>query len=633
MRSVRYVLGALLLCLVLPGLVKCKQGSAPSEQSKGENKQETVYDSPRSARVPAGPLGVGSAPPPPPPPPLPLGPSWNIWFERDGKYEQVLSAGKSYSLILDLSRYQYIIGQGTELDTAVKESIKQAGEAGARHIKFVIRVILHGGILSLAGSGGASQVLDVSLDKLQGADPGTAALLDPLDLKSSLPEFARKVQAGHVKFDLVAQRQGCGGISVSIWNETGQVPLDHIIQPVTVSDREGRMPECTVYKGMQTKGGLPSLLEASLDFASEGSLTADAAFHIFEPSPNGRSVVVYCEAAPQVKVFAWETESKLSHYLEKEEQLQSKLHEARSKASKGQEYGYEEVASELRMKIFGGLEENDRTQAGEAYDAFRDLVSSAKERPLVFVRMRNERGRAVYLPIGILAAKSRNPILPKPLVVVQPLPRERYPATRSCIDPWALGVPERLEGLAGGDLEAFRPSSSSWITCLRDLASLRGFLASSSPLDPGAKPEGVVLLAHHSDGNIWFDKRETRIIPEQVSRLFPPGSIALLSACSVGDTKGDNAAILEKLNRNGVDAMIISPFPVKAEYGTRFALSFIEVLEEARKKSARASLAELFVQASEKTTSHFREHRGWNMEDTALEFMIAGDFRIALCAR
>jgi len=95
----------------------------------------------------------------------------------------------------------------------------------------------------------------------------------------------------------------------------------------------------------------------------------------------------------------------------------------------------------------------------------------------------------------------------------------------------------------------------------------------------------------------------------------------------------NNQAILERLNSNGIDAMIISPFPVDAEYGRCLQSSLVQAIEAARKNSQAFSLAELFSTASEQTARQFKEEQKINFEDMDLEFLIAGDYRIRIAPK
>jgi hypothetical protein len=575
---------------------------------------------------------------------------WNGWFERDGTHAKELKEGNAYSFVLDLSRYAYIPKQAARPDQPMREAILSAFEEGRKTIEFVIRPILHGGLLRFAENQPADERLEVDIAKLLEPKDGSTegwmqSRYDEFRKgRIPLPEFARQVQAGKVTFRLVAQQAGCGWISVSIWDEIGLIPLDHINQTVKIGDREGLTVSCP--EPQQIPSGLTTLLDASLDLASSGPLKADAAFHIIEPSPHHKSLILFAgqkeiahpadsDKKPGVEIYAWETESKLSSYIQDRDQLRVKIDEARKRAEQ-QEFSYRDVAVELRMKIFSGLTEKDTEEARKAERAFRDLVRRTRRPPIVFVRMRNEKGYPVYLPLGILGARSRDPFLDKRITLVQPLPRERYPGNKPLIKSWTLGIPqgfEETQPACNEALQQLEPSCPPCLKFLRDIESVKGYFTECLPFATGANPEGILLLAHHSGGNLWFDNQGNRITREHMRRCFPPGSIAIISACSVGGAEGNNSEILEKLNRNGVDAMILSPFPVQIDYGTMLTVHIVQVINRAWQDARTLSVAEIFDEATEKTAAYFKDRQGLRLEEMALEFLIVGDYRLRLSPR
>ena len=333
-------------------------------------------------------------------------------------------------------------------------------------------------------------------------------------------------------------------------------------------------------------------------------------------------------------VHSWETQSKLSHYFEDPGpvQLLAQIKEARSQAGEGIEHSYRAVAEMLRLKIFSGNSDRDEAEAGKAENEFRELVKRLGREAVVFVRMNNGDRRPVYPPLGILAAKGDKPVLDRRITVVQPLPRERYPGPQSSVTSWTFGMPQRFNDLDPPYNEKLRAvqASSSNLTFERTLKDLSDFLDTKREPPPGSKPEGILLLAHHADGNLWFDAPATNIPPELIRRRFPPGSVAIVSACSVGGSSGDNAQVLQKLNHNGVDAMIISPFPVPLSFGTMLAVYSVQAIEDSRQTPGGLSLAELFSKAAEATSEYFTREEGSRLDDMSLEFVIAGDYRLRL---
>jgi len=577
---------------------------------------------------------------------------WNTWFEnRDEKTRaEVLKKDETYTFVLDISKYPYFSDSKAEPDPSVIKSIDEARKQGKSSIRFRIRPILHGGFLRFTDNQRAWEELKVDISKLVQADKATEDNNEKKKDKLSsgeikLQDFAHEVQAGEVRFDLLAERSGDATILITIWDEKGMIPLDHLSLSVRVIDDStpttGRRP---VNDTVPLRKGRQTLLNISSDFSTAGPLIADAAFYIFEKSPKDKSIVLFAakmgDAAPgapdEVSVYAWETVSLLSNYIEDRLQLIKLIRDARQRATSIDEnvrkYSYQEAAKELKEKIFSGLNESDQKQAAAAEKVFRDLVRQKDKRSIVFARMRNEDGNPVYLPLGLLAANSSSRILDKRIILVQPLPRERYPAETHPVHTWTFNVPNKLPELedptntALGQLQQKPPYR-------RDIAAVRTYFEEIVSPASGASPEGVILLSHQAGGNLWFTNDADRITTEKIKRQFPAGSVAILSACSAAASEGNNQAILERLNSNGIDAMVISPFPVDAEYGAMLAIQFVQAIENAKKNSQAFSVAELFSIASEQTAKHFKEKQKINFEDMDLEFLIAGDYRIRIAPK
>ena len=600
--------------------------------------------------------GQHAFPPPPPPVDLKGGDKitafWNTWFEnRDEKTRmQELKKDATYSFVLDISKYAYFSDSSAEADSSITEAIEEARKKNKTTIRFRIRPILHGDILRFTDNQRPWEELKVDINKLVKADKNVEDSNEKKrDQWSSgeikLRDFAQEVQAGEVRFDLLAERSGDATILITIWDEKGMIPLDHLSVSVRVTDGTAPTPRRgPVSDTFPLKAGRQTLLNVSSDFSTAGSLIADAAFYIFENSPKGKSLVLFAaktgDAAPgtsdEISIYAWETVSLLSHYVEDRQQLIKKIRDARQKAISRDEnvrkYSYQSAAEELREKIFSGLNERDQKQAAAAEKVFRDLVRQKDKRSMVFARMRNEDGNPVYLPLGLLAANSSSRILEKRIILVQPLPRERYPAGTRPVNTWTFNVPNTLPELETATNAALSQLKQS-PPYRRDITAVQMYFEATEPPVSGAGSEGVVLLSHQAGGNLWFTSEADRITTEKIKRQFPVGSVAILSACSAAASEGNNQAILERLNTNGIDAMIISPFPVDAEYGAMLAIQFVQAIENARKNSQAFTVAELFSLASEQAAKHFKEKQGINFEDMDLEFLIAGDYRISIAPK
>jgi hypothetical protein len=636
--------------------------SAEAEQLYRKSKE--IRKKTKGMVIPAGslePLQVLGYPQKIPPKAEQVAAFWNTWIENqaNGKRVEELKTGTGniYSIVLDISRFSYFKDYAVTVGSSVDNAIIEAHKRGDTKIRFTIRPILHGKLLRFTDNHPTSLPLDVDITKL--LKPKDNSSKEEIKLKQDkflsgeikLRDFSREEQAGEVTFKVEAKKPGDATISVSIWDSSGLIPLDHLTLFVRVTDKKaGGMKRSPASQTVPLKAGWGTLLDVSFDLSSTGPLVADTAFYIFEPSPEGNSIILFAarkdkeeketsDNDPGVSEFAWETKSLLSQYIEDENQgILKKIKMARelaiSASQKDSESSYQEAAEKLQQKIFTGFDDENNKKAADAQKLFRDLVQQKDGTPIVFVRMRNEKGAPVYLPLGILAAHSENPILDKRITLVQPLPRERYPASAVPLERWTFGVPEKLDNLT--------PQSDNFLKMLktsadprfhRNIKNLKCYFETMAPLASDTKPEGILLLAHQAGGNLWFTDDNNEIIVEDINRIFPPGSVAILSACSAASEKENNQAILKVLNNQGVDAMIISPFPVDANYGTMLAVHIVKSLEEAKAANEGLTMAELFTVATKKTAEHFKEIMGINFKDMDLEFLIAGDYRIRIIPR
>jgi len=611
----------------------------------------------------------GDTPVPPPPPPA-FSAFWNTWFENKANNTRVeeLELNKTYCFVLDISPFWYFEHYKAKVDPYTTGIISEALQCGDTNIRFIIRPILHGDSLRFDENERSSQALDVNLTRfLKPSNNAVEYKKDQDNLErflakataTQIEDSVKDLRAGVVRFNLVAQEAGDARISISIWDSTGRIPLDHLALAVSVKDPSTPQPGPT--SASQTrplKHGRGTLLNVSLDLSSTGPLMADASFYIFEAGQlHGKSTILFAarnknrnttpsDVGQDIAVYAWETVGLLSSYIEDPKHgLFPKLLDARLLAEGKHNNPYQDAAASLWKEIFSGYGPKDKKQASGAETFFRDLVQQTGKPPIVFVRMRKMRKNLpdlpVYLPLGILAATSKTSSEKKGILLVQPLPREHYPAGAHPVGTWILGIPKQLKEITDGDKFVKDELSNLQVSLTksfyRDIPTLKGFFEEvrPSPLPSDAEPEGILILAHQGGGTLYHTEKSGEIRPSNMNRQFASGSVAILSACSVASSAGNNQDILEILNRNNIDAMVISPFPIKPDYGAILAIKFMEALDEAKATPEGLTLAELFNRAADKTTTYFKDpnHGKHNYEQMALEFIIAGDYRIRIAPR
>jgi hypothetical protein len=342
-------------------------------------------------------------------------------------------------------------------------------------------------------------------------------------------------------------------------------------------------------------------------------------------------------------VHTWLTEGLISNYLAT--QLLDQLNAARknldSESPYRRPYPYERIARELDIKLFSQYQGSENV-AKYAREALLRAVNTAKEKfPTVLIRAVDAKDKRFLVPLGLLTAKIKTPIFTKSMTVITPLPVERYPAARACINTWTLAVPESLENDSSSRAELVEADKIVEFPRVKTEAELRQYVSDGgkyiqsvgSAASP-SKAEGLILLAHHSPTFIWFQDGSERVASEQLKRNFPIGSVAVFAACSTASPEGKYQEWVTKLNKHGVDAMIVSPFPVLIEYATRFALNFGLQAQNARDKHERPSFLELFRAARDATSDKFKKLYGDNtgFNEMALEFVVAGDYSIRMCA-
>jgi hypothetical protein len=165
------------------------------------------------------------------------------------------------------------------------------------------------------------------------------------------------------------------------------------------------------------------------------------------------------------------------------------------------------------------------------------------------------------------------------------------------------------------------------IGALRDYLNSDGFVGSTHD----SHSEGLLLLAHQADGNLWFEGNgdvTSRLDLEQNRRIFARGSVALIGACQALNPKADNQTLVDKLNRNGIDAMVASPYAVKAKDGVELSKALLKRIVMANSQGESPTIAELFRGAVQDMSL---APNGMDYAQRALEFVLLGNKDIRLC--
>ena len=613
--------------------------------------------------TPEAPRGADEVPRPNPPTPQPTplfaaravqGVYWNTFFTRSGEKDAKLNAksNASYTLVLDLSAYNYsqiraTNAAGTEVSPAVQRYLaiapQEPVELRIRPVAVTPQILIDDAPV---------KSMKIERRKLlrpqnRGATAENRLIASFRSGRMQVADFSNEIAAGQVTFQVRlkdATPAGCAVIAFTIWDIHNN-PIDHLLQTVAIADGSTK-PNCTISGEEALKGGFGTLLDPAFGVGpgSDEKRPIQAALHVFEAKVQGQkqSFAIFIDktqySAPRAGqpdgergVYAWRLGHWLSDYIGEANGLPFQIDLAWKAADKGSTAAYAQVANELATKIFGA-EPGDEAIADGAKAALKAL-SEAGAAPVVMARLVGSENQKLYIPLGLIAGTGNNQGLPKPITVLQPLPEEHYGAGR-CIGTWSFGVSRNTKDLvdaptktALAELNAAPGLGETWVITNR---ALRDYLSTNAGTAEAAG-EGLVLLAHHDGQGIYIETAEDRVLPGELRRKYSRGSIALLASCATGSPSSD-MAILNKLNSNGMDAMIVSPFKVRLDYGARLAFEFINVVRAHRRNGTTPTLAQIFSDASAATTHHFADRaRQQRLEDMALEFVLVGDPYLRLC--
>ena len=285
--------------------------------------------------------------------------------------------------------------------------------------------------------------------------------------------------------------------------------------------------------------------------------------------------------------------------------------------------------------------------AREALRAFsegqRERQPFAPEPPVFFVRVVLGRsGVPALYPLGLMnLSDDESAFLGYRFRVDAPLPWQDYrPDPARCADHWIPVLPpgthdpeleaarerlaERLE--IGPRGTTFRASARFGIVPVyNDMKKFRRWLGDSEGEVGGAI---VVVLSHHDDNAIFFDKRQAVVYSRNVARQFQEPSIVILSGCSTGQIGA--SSLLAQLNTRGVDAAIATNTGISGRLAGDFLNCLGRTLDSA---DATIEIADAFW-ATQRCLYELRAEDGGERLYGArvLSFSLAGNPSLALCA-
>jgi hypothetical protein len=565
---------------------------------------------------------------------------WNAWLSGDTPPSaNVLTVGQFYTFSLDISAFSY-----SDLrSNALMFPVSVLGDAGivallSAEVKSTILTIKP--IISEASGLVIVEPKDaydmsVDLDKLRKPDMNAIWRYKTSKGPVVIPEG---LSAGKISFKIRTRLPGCASMSFAIFEDLR--PLDHLVLRVVTKDRQGNLPACAndaANAAAPLTGGLDALRDAALGMESQATrVVGEAALYIFDADEN-HSLVVFVDGRKTARrsIYGWQTDGSIVDFL-KTSGFDALVAKAQKDAAKNLDGAYVRVAQQIwSLLVTASAASGTMEEAKAGADAFKELVREAKSTPVIVVRVASSLGtgatRSLFVPFGILGAKGSNAVFDKPIVVVQPMATERFVSKDRCIGDWTLALPQALESVPDDVMDVDHFPKPLPGTRIKDIAGFSAFLGNEAfPSDRPAS--GLIVLAHQGEGALWFDASTNRIIKQNISHHFSPGSVGILSACSMAAAVNRNAELLQKFNEQGLDTLIASPFTLDASYGVEFAYSFSETVQEAVAAGQQPTIVELFNRAIKKTGDRFAGSNIGNYKELGLEYVLLGNPAIRLCA-
>lgn len=563
--------------------------------------------------------------------------SWNAWLEDTaGKDIESLTVGKVSTISLDLGRLPYKRRLTAPPDSRIASALKSNVP-----LRLLIQPVMLGSQLEAAPSiPFTAQIATVSLKNAMTLPTDEAKREAHWDGRLSTRALAGTLGLGEiVKWSVKANQEGCADVAFSVWDEARVEPLDHIVVSLPVQTPGGAKVTCY---GMSDSQDMAAGLQTLLREPRKNGLIADASLQIFEYEKAGQvhtaAILLHAKrhaaamkdpAAADPGVYSWELVSSLSEYMSSKEKLPELIAAAHRQVDVNDPFAYESVVGDMASVLFAGNLPRDAAQAKLASAAFKDAVENG-DPAKIFMRLVDKQGQAIFLPIGLLAARSKTPFVSKKFSVYQSLPGPTS-SDASCIGSWHVARSSVLEGAKGvaeqllADAPTQISSSAELLPTHQDVAR---YLASQPTVKRG---EGFIMLAHHADGSLRFtreDRPPPRISSDTVSRLFPGSSMGVLAACTASGP-GQTSSFVNRLASQGMSTIVLSPFPVDIEYGVRLALAFERRAAMEGKSPSGATAATLFEQSAADVAASMPETSA--LQDMALEFQLAGNPDLTFC--
>ncbi len=564
--------------------------------------------------------GRGGAPPLPPPPPAgrggmegalpPLSPSspkirtfteplWNVWQERYGPkitFEPLpkLLTNQAYSLVIDLSAMSYSNALGVytrQANNSFDDWLKRNTQDEA---PLEVLAIPDDRYFQPQRDSERVKQLVVNVGAIRRLRGRSGFLLDTpaFDALKLQPNAA--FSFGRVSFRLQTRRQtGMGAFALSFWvnggpddEARGEFPIDELSIPICIVDNA--QDSCPASQPIEYSLRGPGSLRAATQRQKSG-IYPDAALHVVELDSRTLYGVFRCNTCTDWKkdeFHTWripDTSAELSQYLSA---TIISAFESAAFAKDPDSFRY--VGEALYRKLF--------VQGSGAEARFRAFVKENASRTdppaSIFVRLLPQNPKPLFMvPLGLLAVPDTNGqsrFLGLDFVLESPLQNQDYASTTSCISNWVFLVPpddsSQIEmhdarEQFGDSIDAFKAWKGHG-EVYEDIRAFATWLAPPTPLPVDTPSTALVVVSHHDNNKLFFDKEYENpfILSVNINRTFAPPSVAIINAC--GTAKPGAYDFVSELNQRGISAIVATSTEVNSVMSGHFMRLLIETLRE-----------------------------------------------------
>ncbi|GJL54649.1 MAG: hypothetical protein NPIRA02_17810 [Nitrospirales bacterium] len=559
--------------------------------------------------------------------------TWNSWTYRTGDPNRTPLAAllleengveTEYTLQVDASLYIYEkILQGLPIghappDPTLSEMVNVLMRQGITTREFTVRTEVIGHAVEIANQQTHHIVLDLTKLDPSTPQPNLMGARNPVQLSAI-------AAATTIEISLDPRAVGCGAIAISITDKSGVRPLDHLVHSLEVISSPDSQKKCS-------SNEITTVLTAGLhNLLTHGDAPlVDAALHVFEQFSldSGKVAAAFLYGVSDAP-FSWEIYPPLTEYLADKRNLEGRIEKARELTINGTKHAYGRVGTTLANALFSAKDPAEQKKARAAKVALKAFVDGSATPPSFLVRFTDRRGDIVFLPFSLLSAPGSGGFLRKPLQVILPLPKEDY-GESGCLNKWSVAISDKLDG-AVVKLPDEIKQQKNWLG--ESFEKLRDYLTNQ---DQKAQQEGLVVVSHHNAGRLYYNKNDYELQVNELTREYGEATAALLVMCESAGVNRVDRLLYEKLNSFGLDAAILSPFSLDANYGKAFAIEFTRLVNKALAQGKDYALLNLFNQAISATATAMKNHTDLKVKgsvgDMGLELIFVGNPNLRLCA-